>query len=284
MRRFSMSIFQSFRPTVEERWWLLELLAWWEGGVNTRHLTQVFGIGRQQASKDLNAYVQAFPDQLIYDSRLKCYIPTPEFSPQYINGDVDQYLNHMHGFQRVPVHGGVSMEVLASPQREVSVKVIRALVSAIRTSQRLDVDYLSISNPNPEGRVLVPFHFVRTGVRWHLRAWCEKSQDYRDFVLSRFRGEPELMGAPITPLPVDVRWDTQITIVLKPDPRLSPAQQSVVMVDYGMTEGELHVSVRAALAHYLLRDMQIGYKMLDGIPSVQQVVVANFEDIRHWLP
>lgn len=30
-------------------------------------------------------------------------------------------------------------------------------------------------------------------MRWHVRAYCEKNGDYRDFVLSRFRGEPELM-------------------------------------------------------------------------------------------
>src|SRR5690625_5587511 len=71
---------------------------------------------------------------------------------------------------------------------------MRGLVTAIRTQQRLEVDYVSLSNPNRQGRIIVPHTFVSTGLRWHLRAWCEKSQSYRDFVLSRFRGEPELLG------------------------------------------------------------------------------------------
>ena len=31
-------------------------------------------------------------------------------------------------------------------------------------------------------------------MRWHVRAYCERNREYRDFVLSRFRGTPDLMA------------------------------------------------------------------------------------------
>lgn len=34
---------------------------------------------------------------------------------------------------------------------------------------------------------------VYDGIRWHVRAYCEKRRDYLDFVMSRFRGTPELL-------------------------------------------------------------------------------------------
>ena len=266
------------------RWWLIELLAWWEGAINTTRLTHSFGIGRQQASKDINTYHASFPQQLWYDSRSKCYRPAQTFQPVIISGDVDEYLNHIHGWQQLPTHTNLPMEALPVAKRTIPVDVIRPLVSALRQQQRLEVEYLSVSNPEPHGRVIVPTHFVKTGLRWHLRAWCEKSSDYRDFVLSRFRGNPELSGPPIAPLPADERWNTLVEIVLKPDPRLQPLQQEVVCVDYGMNNGELRIPTRAALAHYLLRDMQVNYKMLDGNAAAQQLVLANLNEIRQWLP
>ena len=50
-------------------------------------------------------------------------------------------------------------------------------------------------HPNVEIRLIAPHTLVYTGMRWHVRAYCEKNGQYRDFVLSRLRGEPELLDA-----------------------------------------------------------------------------------------
>ncbi|EKE71703.1 WYL domain-containing protein [Gallaecimonas xiamenensis] len=157
------------------------------------------------------------------------------------------------------------------------------MVRALRQQQRLEVDYLGVTNPSREGRVIVPTRFVKTAQRWHLRAWCEQSQGYRDFVLSRFRGEPDLLGRPLTPLPEDIAWHTHITLCIRPDPRLSPAQQAALAADYGMANGELLLPSRAALANYLLLDMHIHTKMLDGNPAAQQLILANIDEVKPWL-
>ena len=40
------------------RYRYIEIISLWEGRLTTGHLTRCFGIGRQQASKDINLYVR----------------------------------------------------------------------------------------------------------------------------------------------------------------------------------------------------------------------------------
>ena len=46
------------------------------------------------------------------------------------------------------------------------------------------IRYHSMSNGEFE-RVIVPFAFVDTGLRWHVRAFDRKSDYFRDFVVTR---------------------------------------------------------------------------------------------------
>lgn len=269
------------------RFWLIELIANWEGRISSRHLQQFFQLGRQQASKDINQYLRHHPDNLYYCASAKGYLPTPAFSPAYISGDVAEYLNWMSGqsAHSLPKDNRqhVAHFILTPPPRNVSAGIMRPLVQAMRQGHRLEVDYGAVSKPDRSGRIIVPIRFVNTGRRWHLRAWCEKAQSYRDFVLSRFHGEPVLEGPPLTPLPPDLAWQTEVTLRLQPDPRLTPEQQAALAHDYGMQNGQLQLNTRAALANYLLQEMQINIKMLDGNPAAQQLILTNIDDIKPWL-
>jgi hypothetical protein len=50
-----------------------------------------------------------------------------------------------------------------------------------------------------------------------------------------------------------------------------------------MVNGQLKLRVRAALADYLLKQMQVNTKYLDGKPEAQQLVLVNRDDIKQWL-
>ncbi|OIN06639.1 WYL domain-containing protein [Oceanisphaera psychrotolerans] len=269
------------------RFWLIELIANWEGRISCRHLQQFFQLGRQQASKDINQYLRHYPDNLYYSASAKGYLPTRQFAPAFISGDVAEYLNWMTGqsAHAMPETADCRLPhlMLSHPPRNVSPQTIRPLVQALRRQQRVEVDYVAVSRPDRSGRIIVPTAFVNTGRRWHLRAWCEKAQGYRDLVLSRFRGEAILEGPPLAPLPTDEGWHTELTLILTPDPRLTREQQEALALDYGMQNGELRLNTRAALANYLLQDMQINVKMLDGNPAAQQLILANIDDIKPWL-
>ena len=272
------------------RYRLIEIIALWEGRLTTNHLCDTFGIGRQQASKDINEYLRSVgPGNLEYDKHLKGYKPTDSFTPQITSGDADEYLHLLHRNQELSYtfeHLNLSVAnttVIQAPLRNVRPNIIRPLVHAAREQKRVEVDYVSLNHPDREGRIITPHTLVFTGVRWHVRAFCEKNMDYRDFVLSRFRGEPELLGNSTKSAEGDINWNTKVTVRLKPDPRLTPAKRKIITEDYGMERGALRITTRGPLLQYALNQLQLDPHVLTGKPSAQQIVIDNFDAIKGWL-
>ena len=62
-----------------------------------------------------------------------------------------------------------------------------------------------------------------------------------------------------------------------------PIQQDVIAHDYGMTNGQLKLTVRAKLAPYLLQllNLNVGKQLEDA--RAQQIVLANYDEISPWL-
>jgi predicted DNA-binding transcriptional regulator YafY len=59
--------------------------------VTTNHLQLAFGIERQQASRDINAYLSEYAQaNLIYNRQLKGYKPNKGFSPKFTRGIADE--------------------------------------------------------------------------------------------------------------------------------------------------------------------------------------------------
>lgn len=267
----------------DKRLWFIELLAWWEGKINAAQLQQQFAISRGQAQQDLKRYQQQNPANLLYCASSKGFKPTSEFYCQYISGDVIEYLNWLGQYEQLATSTALPHHALTLPARQVSANVIRVLVAAIRQQRRVEVDYVSLSYPDFQGRIIVPHHFVKTGLRWHLRAYCEKSASYRDFVLSRFRGNPDLLDKSAHSASNDAGWTTELTVTLQPDPRLSTAQQQVVAQDYSMQHGQLHLRTRACLAQYLLQELQVNLRQPPISPEAQQLVLVNIDEVKPWL-
>ncbi len=273
------------------RYRFIETIVLWEGRLTTTHLCDTFGIGRQQASKDINNYIRDIgPENLEYDKYLKGYKPTADFIPQVTQGLADEYLHLMaRNNELSSVFDSLSLnmanaEVLMVPVRDVKPEVLRPIMQAARQQKRLDVDYVSIGHPDHEGRIIVPHTLVHTGLRWHVRAWCEKkNQEYRDFVLSRFRDIPEIIGDSEHGAKEDSQWNTAVTIRITPDPRLNREQQFVIERDYGMENGVLEVNTRGKLVPYALKQLHIDPKEMLADPIAQQIVVENLTEIKSWL-
>jgi predicted DNA-binding transcriptional regulator YafY len=271
------------------RLYFIELLANWEGKVNSADLGAQFDVSRQQCSAAFKAYKEAHPNNLHYDASQKSYLPTATFAPCHIDGDAHQYLHWLQTKQLLisPSSENKTKQAwhyaLALPPRHISPAVMRGLVAAVKQQRRLEVDYVSLNNPSREGRIIAPHSFINTGSRWHLRAYCEKSQQFRDFVLSRFRGIPELLDKSRFHAQHDIAWNTKVTLVIQPDPRLEPAKRQVIEQDYQMQNGHLHITTLGCMVNYLLRELQISTKTVDLTPEAQQCVIVNFSDIKQWL-
>lgn len=272
----------------EVHWLLIELIAYWQGKVNTTHLINHFSLSRKQAGDYLRAYQEQYPKHLIYSQSSKGFLPSENFQYQYIDGDVSQYLEWLSTASALSIEYANKQDTLTYtslrlPSRQVTPQVMRGLVNAINKKRRIEVDYVSLTNPNGEGRIIQPHVFVKTGLRWHLRAYDEKHRAFRDFVLSRFRGVPELIGKATHHAENDEGWNTFVTLILAPDQRLTHAQKSVLEHDYQMESSQLIIETRAALAQYLLQEMQVNFKFLDKSPEAQQLVLVNENDIKRWL-
>lgn len=272
------------------RYRYIETIALWEGRLTTGHLCRTFGIGRQQASKDISVYRREIaPDNLVYDKYEKGYLPTGDFRPRVTSGTADEYLHLMtRNEQLMGVFESLSLgmgnvEQLMLPVRDVAAEVLRPLLQAARQQRRLEVDYVSLQRPDREGRIIVPHTLVFTGSRWHVRAWCEKNLEYRDFVLSRFRGEAEILNASEHSAEGDKAWQRSVELIIAPDPRLSSTQQEVVERDYGMRDGRLRLSTRSTLVEYLLRLLQLDPQRQDASALAQQIVLENIDEIRPYL-
>lgn len=271
------------------RYRLIEVIALWEGRLTTNHLQRAFGIGRQQASKDINHYLAEYaPGNLIYDRSLKGYRPSEQFNPVFTRGEADEYLQMMHAredlscaFEALDVRE-LNTEVLRPPSRDLRPAVLSPILQACREGLRVEIQYASLSHPDPEYRVIQPHTVVHNGMRWHVRAWCEKSSEYRDFVLSRIQDKPEITLQGSKSQDQDIAWQERLTLEITPDPRLSATQQAVIARDYGMIKNLLSIECRAAMANYVIQSLRLDTPMKRD-PKAQQIVLRNHEEIRSWL-
>lgn len=282
---------ESVRWDLALRYRLIETVAWWEGRLTTNHLIQSFGISRQQASKDINTYINEHaPKNLEYDKHLKGYVPSIHFKPLFIDDSASAYLHLLNqNHERAPHIEGLALayahtEVLGVPDRTVRPEVLRPLLKACRDNLRLECDYVSFSTPEGETRLIAPHTLIYTGMRWHVRAYCEKNRDYRDFVLSRLRGVPELMDDySEQSREHDEDWETQVLVIITPDSRLKPQQRSIIEADYGMQDGQLAIETRGPLVQYVLQRYQIDPTKVHAKAIAQQIVVSNLDDLKIWL-
>ena len=275
------------------RYRLIEILALWEGKVSASQLVGVFDIGKEQAQKVLRQYRDNLaPGNLVYDTSRKGFIPTADFSPLFIRGEVDEYLLLLgtHGDLSSPFTGlglgAADTESLPMPSREASPRIVRALVVATREGQRLEVSYASFNNPQGEDRIIVPHTLVFAAGRWHVRAFCEKHRAFRDFVLTRFRSAPEPAGPMLDAShagEADADWQTYVDVRLIPDRRLTPQEREMLMVDYAMAGGELVLHCRGPLVLYALRQLGVNPHHAETEPRAQQIEIANRVELDRWI-
>lgn len=263
-------------------YWLIELLAWWEGNVQPSQLALYWQCSRQHASNKLGEYRREYPQALDYDEARKTYHPADSFTPTHISREANEYLNWLTGYSPV-AQQQLATWTLQPPPRSITPQLMRPLVQALREGRRVDVEYGSMSRPGRDGRIIAPHHLVKTSTRWHIRAWCEEKSRFLDFVLSRFHGIPELLGKSDRSVIDDNDWNMEVEIVLAPDPRLSPEIQQTIEQDYGMKNGRLVLLSRACMVNYTLQGLNLDPVKIDADAKAQQLVVVNLDDIKPWL-
>jgi len=245
------------------RYRYIEIIALWEGRLTTNHIQGNFGVQRQQASKTINEYKKIAPDNLVYDQQLKGYTTGPKFKPQFMKGVVGEYLNLLNsqnlieGSLEIMTVATTNTYVLQLPNRLVKPEIVRQLVRSCERGLRLEVQYASMNTPKGEERVIAPHTLVNSGFRWHVRAYCEKSRDYRDFILDRILEVTDELGDRLEPVENDTSWFETIDLQLIPNPELSEDQQELIRNEHCYGKERRTITTKKATAHYLLQLLQV---------------------------
>ncbi|GHA50599.1 WYL domain-containing protein [Photobacterium aphoticum] len=272
------------------RYRMIEIVALWEGRLTTNHLIQSFGLGRQQASKDINSYLADIaPGNLVYDKHLKGYKPSDRFIPKLTKGHADEYLHILSRREDMIVTfdeldmGFEHTAMIRPVTRNITPTVLRPLVQAIREKKRVDICYTSLKDGENVERIISPHTLVCTPLRWHVRAYCEQAKGYRDFVLSRIHGIPDINDNATHGKQGDTLWNTEVDIILIPDLRFNEKQKAVIEKDYGMSNGTLSIATNASLVRYLLDAYNIDIHMQKIKPQGQQIIVGNMDELMLYL-
>jgi len=256
----------------------IEVVLQWEGELTAGRLQDYFSVSRATAQKCISQYRADFPQNIRdYNPSAKRHKPTARFTPQYTQGTLTEYLSFF-GESAVSGTNGVTknathLELLTPPLRNINPKLVRRIIQACNQQLRLDIDYLSLSSGDREGRIISPHTLVNDGIRWHVRAYCEKNRQYRDFVLSRFSAHPEFEEQAQFTKAQDSDWNTEITVTLMADPRLSELKRRCIELDYMMEGGQLNIPCRAALVKYLLQRLRVD--SYHHKPEGQQIIVES---------
>ncbi len=110
-----------------------------------------------------------------------------------------------------------------------------------------------------------------------MRAYCEKNNGYRDFVLSRFKGESAVIAGEAKNGPQqDALWNEVLQLEIMPDSRLDQNRKRIIAMDYDMGEqlGEFTkvIPVRAALLMYLMQRLRLD--RYHEKAEIQQIIVS----------
>ncbi|AEB83295.1 helix-turn-helix transcriptional regulator [Alicycliphilus denitrificans] len=218
-----------------------------------------FGIQSAAASRDLAVYRDLAPQNIEFDSRSKGYLLGSAFSPLFPTS-ADQalaWLAEQLGDAIAPSSESLLPCLMPSCLSHPDLEVLACITRAIHLKQVLDIRYHSISSGASQ-RQIVPFALLDTGLRWHVRAFDRKSNEFRDFVLTRIQApnvqaesSPQRHETPEH----DAQWARIVELDLVPHP--DQPRPEITRMDYGLHDGSLRLKLRAAIAGYVLRKWSV---------------------------
>jgi len=237
----------------------VELRVRFIGEMRRQDLVTRFGIQSAAASRDLALYKELAPGNIDYDPKGKSYVLGPDFQPvfDFIQERVLSWLTQGFGDgEPMRLKAWVARE---SPSRltHPDLDVLASVTRAIHQECPLAIEYHSISSGRSE-REIVPFALIDNGLRWHVRAFNRKSQEFRDFVITRIRHPTVLKGQPVAPHEAsdqDIQWTRIVELELVPHP--DQPRPEITEMDYRMQGGMLRIKLRAATAGYILRQWSV---------------------------
>ena len=273
------------RRGVENRLEFIEFRLFWEGHVNRSDIVETFGVSINQASADLNRYLGLAETNMVYDKSARTYVRSSSFKPIFHKPDAERYLTQIRSIADGVITpddawiGSVPGFACApTPARGVSAPILRAIVTAIKRKELIEVLYQSMSSPEPSWRWIAPHALVFDGFLWHARANCDRSGAFKEFLLSRI-ADTRSSKASEALASRDQDWQDDVDLIIAPHPQLSAGQRKAIELDYGMEGGKAAIPVKRALLYYALRRLGLDTDPSARRPQDQQIILLNRAEI-----
>ncbi|MGW8247080.1 MAG: WYL domain-containing protein [Acidiferrobacterales bacterium] len=278
---------KKLKKGVLQRLRYIEVLAYYSGLVTRTDVARAFGISDAAATKDLNLYGQLAPDNLAYKHALFGFVPTPAFLPIVADLDPEAVLSMMAGNMITPDSTGqpslygIPAESLPLPLRLPPKEVLAEVTRAIKGHSKCRIRYHSLTDRDSgDLRIFEPHSLVNTGLRWHVRGYNEDTFDFRDFVLSRITEATQLDEAAESSEQYDDDWVESATLVLSPHPDLPEQKRKNLALDYGSDSDTIELTVRRALAGYLLQRLAVDTTRDHSMnANAYQLVIRNRDEV-----
>lgn len=249
------SNFQKISQTQRERLFHIDFRLFFLGSVNRNDLEIRFGIKEAAATRDLSLYKQLAPKNLEYDTKAKTYIQREGFSPLFNYSSHQALAALLHGYGDDFVSTSHTFDDAEAPTKLhlPACDILAFATRAIYCKQAISIDYRSLSSGLTK-REIVPHSLIDNGLRWHVRAFDRLKQQFNDFVINRIEQPCVVETRAISEAEsktADQQWNQFVQLQLVPHPALRYPE--TIAHEYGLQNGELKLSVRAAVAGYVLR-------------------------------
>lgn len=237
----------------------VELRVRFIGEIRRQDLVARFGIQSAAASRDLALYKELVAGNIDYDAKGKIYVlgadfkPLFTFSPERVLSCLTQGFGDGEPMWLKTWVASENSLRLTHPDQSVLASVTRA----IHHGCPLGIEYHSISRGQSDG-VIVPFALIDSGLHLHVRGFDRKSQEFRDFVITRITRPMVLKGMPVAPYEdsdQDIQWTRIVELDLVPHP--DQPHPEISEMDHSMERGVLKLKLRAAMAGYILRKWSV---------------------------
>lgn len=271
------------RWSTRKRIEFIESRLFWDGKVSRKDLTDFFDVSVPQATKDLKMYADIAPENIKYDRSAKCYVIGDNFKEAMGELNSDSYFSHLSatGIN----HDGIFFCGMTPPAyqlpflaRKISRSILKTILFCMREDLSVEIEYQSMSAPEPTKRWITPHALGFDGFRWHVRALCHRHKMYRDFVLSRIIsvGNRKQFGFGHNN---DYLWNNNLKFRIAPHPDLPPGQKKSISCEFNMTDGEVILEIKAAFHFYLKRRLRFNIENNKQEINDHHVVIVNNDEI-----
>lgn len=275
--------------SVKQRLEFIEHRLFWESAINRKDLIDTFGVSVPQASADIKKYKQSAPGNIYYDKSQKQYLTTSKFKPIFGSIDSHNYLSKLSMLSEgiikmdetfigyIPEHS-----VVPSFERAIDPFILKKIVKVIKAGNSISIQYQSMSRPSPVWRWISPHAFAFDGFRWHVRAHCELTGEFRDFILGRILDTHNVKASKVSSSE-DHQWNHFVTLKIAAHPDLTSYQRKIIEKEYNMKGGVAQIRLRAAFIYYVLLRFRLENKNDPIFQKHNNAIVLNYEEIEKYI-